>query len=92
MGARDMNFHKEVFARMGYEGEVEKIQDLFLAGRRDEAVAAVPDSLVTDISLVGPVPKIRDDLAAWEEAGVTTLVVGAQSVAEVERTAEVVLG
>jgi F420-dependent oxidoreductase-like protein len=92
MGAKDMNFHKDVFARMGYEDEVQRIQDLFFDGKRDEAIAAVPDSLVTDISLIGPVAKIRDDLAEWEEAGITTLVVGARSVDELRTTAEAVLG
>ncbi|HEY3810655.1 MAG TPA: LLM class F420-dependent oxidoreductase [Acidimicrobiales bacterium] len=92
MGAKDMNFHKEVFARMGYEREVEEIQRLFFEGRREEAVAAVPDRLVRDISLIGPTAQIRDDVAAWEEAGVTTLVVMGRSVAELARVADVVLG
>lgn len=92
MGAKDMNFHKEVFARMGYDREVDVIQDLFLAGEREKAIAAVPDQLVTDISLIGPVAKIRDDLAAWEEAGVTMLAVGARDLDELRRTAEAVLG
>ncbi len=77
MGAKDMNFHKDVFGRMGYEKEVQEVQDLFFEGKRDEAIGAVPDRLVTDISLIGSVAKIRDDLAEWEEAGVTMLVVGA---------------
>jgi alkanesulfonate monooxygenase SsuD/methylene tetrahydromethanopterin reductase-like flavin-dependent oxidoreductase (luciferase family) len=92
MGAKDMNFHKEVFARMGYEGEVDKIQDLFFDGKRDEAVAAVPDQLVRDISLIGPPAQIRADLAAWEEAGVTTLVIMSRSESELANVAEVVLG
>jgi len=92
MGAKDMNFHKEVFARMGYEKESDEIQDLFFEGKRDEAVAAVPTEMVADISLVGPVVKIRDDLARWEEAGVTMLVVGATTVDEMRRTAEAILG
>ncbi len=64
MGARDMNFHKEVFARMGYEGEVDHIQRCFLEGHREDAIAAVPDRLVQDISLIGSGQKIRDGLAA----------------------------
>jgi F420-dependent oxidoreductase-like protein len=92
MGAKDMNFHKEVFARMGYEGEVEEIQRLFFEDRRDEAVASVPDQLVQDISLIGPAARIRDEVSAWEEAGVTTLVVMGRSVTELARVAEVVLG
>ena len=92
MGARDMNFHKQVFARMGYEAEAETIQDLFFEGKRDEAIAAVPRSMAADISLVGSIAKIRDDLPMWEEAGVTMLVVGARGVEELREVAEVVLG
>ena len=92
MGAREMNFHKQVFARMGYEDEVDRIQDLFYDGRRDEAVAAVPREMVADISLVGSPARIRDELAMWEEAGVTMLVVGAGTTEQLRTTAEVVLG
>jgi F420-dependent oxidoreductase-like protein len=92
MGAKDMNFHKQVFARMGYEAEAERIQDLFLEGKRDDAIAAVPRSMAADISLVGSVEKIRDDLAMWEEAGVTMLVIGGGDVAKLREVAEVVLG
>ena len=92
MGAKDMNFHKDVFGRMGYEKEVQEVQDLFFEGKRDAAIAAVPDSLVTDISLIGPVAKIRDDVAMWEEAGITMLVVGARSLDELRTTAEAILG
>jgi F420-dependent oxidoreductase-like protein len=92
MGAKDMNFHKQVFARMGYEAEAERIQDLFFDGRRDEAIAAVPPSMAADISLVGSVEKIRDDLARWEDAGVTMLVVGASGLPALRQVADVVLG
>ncbi len=92
MGAKDMNFHKDVFGRMGYEKEVQEVQDLFFEGKREAAIAAVPDSLVTDISLIGSVAKIRDDLAEWEAAGVTMLVVGARTIDELRTTAETVLG
>jgi F420-dependent oxidoreductase-like protein len=92
MGAKDMNFHKEVFARMGYEKESDEIQDLFFEGKRDEAVAAVPDQMVQDISLIGTVAQIRDELQRWEEAGVTMIVVGATSVDEMRRAAEAILG
>ncbi|MEQ3549884.1 LLM class F420-dependent oxidoreductase [Pseudonocardia nematodicida] len=77
MGAREANFHRDVFARLGYEAECARIQDLFLAGRREEATAAVPTAMVSDIALVGPPAKIRDELARWEETVVDTLVVRA---------------
>src|SRR5687768_12340641 len=91
MGAKDMNFHKQVFARMGYEAEAERIQDLFFEGKRDEAIAAVPRSMAADISLVGSVDEIRDGLAMWEDAGVTMLVIGAGEVDRLRQVAEVVL-
>ena len=68
MGAKEMNFHFDVFARMGYEEAATKIQDAYLDGRKDDAAAAVPTSMVEDIALVGPAEKIRDDLAAWRES------------------------
>jgi F420-dependent oxidoreductase-like protein len=92
MGAKDMNFHKNVFARMGYEREADLVQDLFFEGKRDEAVAAVPDQMVADISLVGTRGQIRDELPMWEEAGVTTLVVGVRDLDEMRSVAEVILG
>ena len=75
MGAKDRNFHKDVFARLGYEEACEKIQEAYLAGRKDEAAAHVPTSMVEDVYLIGPRDKIRDDLEAWRESCVTTLLV-----------------
>jgi len=69
MGARDKNFYNDYAKRLGYEEAAVEIQDHFLAGRRAEAVAAVPDALVDDVHLVGPADWIRDRLAAWREAG-----------------------
>ncbi len=75
MGAKEMNFHFDVFCRMGWEAEATKIQDLYLAGHRDEAIAAVPTRMVEDIALVGPKEKIRDDLEEWRESMLTTLLI-----------------
>jgi F420-dependent oxidoreductase-like protein len=91
MGAQDMNFHKDLFARMGYEKEADEIQQLFFEGKRDEAIAAVPSDAVADISLVGPQARIRDELPRWEEAGVTMLVIGASSLDQLRTVAEVIL-
>jgi F420-dependent oxidoreductase-like protein len=91
MGAKDMNFHKNVFGRMGYEKEADEIQRLFFEGKRDEAIAAVPVEAVADITLVGSAAQIRDQLPEWEEAGVTTLVIGARSLEEMRTVAEVIL-
>lgn len=76
MGARGMNFHYDVFVRMGYEDVCVKVQELYLAGQKREAMAAIPRKLVEEMSLIGPVEKIRDDLAAWKETVITTMLVG----------------
>ncbi len=91
MGAREVNFHANVFARMGYEDEVARIQDLYLAGRKDAAAALVPRSLIEKTALIGPEAKIRDDLEAWRESCVTTLMVYGD-VATLRKAAELVLG
>lgn len=75
MGAREKNFSNEVARRYGYEREAELIQDLYLSGRKAEAAAAVPGDLVRDTSLVGPKSYVAERLAAFREAGVTTLQV-----------------
>jgi F420-dependent oxidoreductase-like protein len=71
MGARTKNFYNDVARQMGYEEAAVKIQDAFLSGRRAEAIAAVPDSLVDEVSLVGSPERIKDRLQAWKEAGKT---------------------
>jgi F420-dependent oxidoreductase-like protein len=67
MGARSRNFYNDLARRMGYEGAAAKIQELYLAGRRREAEAAVPDALIDETSLIGPKERIRDRLQAWQE-------------------------
>src|SRR6478672_5575599 len=71
MGAREVNFHASLFGRMGYESEVAKIQDLFLAGRKDEAIASVPLALVEDVAMVGPEAKIKEELDVWRKTCMT---------------------
>lgn len=92
MGAKDRNFHKELVSRMGFEAEAQKVQDLFLAGKKLEAAAAVPDKLADEIALIGPRDYIRDRLQAWRETPVTSLLVSARSGAELQTLAELVLG
>jgi F420-dependent oxidoreductase-like protein len=75
MGAPGMNFHADVFRRMGYAAEVARIGQLFRDGRRDEAVAAVPDELVADTAIIGPPERVRAEVARWAEAGVDMLIV-----------------
>jgi F420-dependent oxidoreductase-like protein len=87
MGAKAANFHNQVFVRMGYEAQCERIQELYLAGDKAAATAAVSLDMVQDIALIGPWDKIRDDLAAWEESVVTTMVVSGDA-ATLTRMAE----
>ena len=75
MGARGTNFHFEVFARMGYEDVALRVQDLYLAGKKGEAAAAIPLQMVEDVALVGPLDKIRGELDRWRETCITTLLV-----------------
>ncbi len=75
MGARGVNFHHEVFVRMGYEAEARKIQDLYLAGDRKSAIAAVPTKLVEDVALIGPRAKIADEIQRWKQTVLTTFSV-----------------
>jgi F420-dependent oxidoreductase-like protein len=91
MGAKGTNFHANVAIRMGYEREVEEIQELYLSGRKDEAGAKIPRQLIEELSLVGPPAKIRDDLEKWRGSIVTTLLVSADA-ASLPRIAELVLG
>jgi alkanesulfonate monooxygenase SsuD/methylene tetrahydromethanopterin reductase-like flavin-dependent oxidoreductase (luciferase family) len=76
MGAKTKNFHTELMARMGFEEEAHRIQDLFFAGKRDEAILAVPDDFADEISLVGPPARIAERIDAWRATPVTTLLVG----------------
>jgi F420-dependent oxidoreductase-like protein len=69
MGARDKNFYNDYCKRLGYPDAAKKIQDLFLDGKKPQAMAAVPDELVDDVALVGPKERIVERLQAWKEAG-----------------------
>jgi len=75
MGARDMNFYNDLAHKLGYGDAAVRIQDLYLAGRKDEAAAAVPDEFCDELSLCGPEARIREHFRAWEDAGVTTLLI-----------------
>ena len=82
MGARDKNFYNDYAKRLGFEEDAVKIQDLFLSGRRDEAMAAVPAELIDACHLVGPADRIRDRLQRWREAEkrghVSSMMIGCQ--------------
>ncbi|MFC7386706.1 LLM class F420-dependent oxidoreductase [Sphaerisporangium rhizosphaerae] len=74
MGAKARNFHADIVGRMGFADAAHKIQELYLAGRKDEAFRAIPDELADGISLVGPPGRIRERLAPWRASPVTTLL------------------
>ncbi len=92
MGAKGQNYHTKLMARMGYEEEAYKIQDLFFEGRRDEAIAAVPEEFCDEISLTGPPARIKERLQAWEASPVTTLLVGARGPGQLEAIRDLVRG
>ena len=95
MGARDKNFYNDYAGQLGYADDARKIQELFLSGRKPEAVAAVPDALVDDVALVGPPDRIRDHLARWKEAGekghVASLLASGASIEALRLLAEEIL-
>ena len=90
MGSKKRNFHKELMARMGYAEEAEQIQDLFFEGKRDEAIAAVPDEFADEISLSGPKDRIKERLTDWKASPVTSLLVNGDA-ALLREMAELVL-
>ena len=91
MGSRKSNFYNALAVRYGYEAEARRVQELYLDGKQREAIAAVPDALVDEVSLVGPRERIAERLDAWREAGVTTLLCATQQDEALELLAELVL-
>ena len=75
MGAKGKNFYNELMCRYGYEQEAEQIQDLYLAGQKQEAAALVPEEMLSLINLCGPKSFIEERIAAFKEVGVTHLQV-----------------
>jgi F420-dependent oxidoreductase-like protein len=81
MGARGRNFYNDIARRYGYDEAAERVQTLYLSGRKEEAAAAIPDTLVDEVALCGPRERIRERLAEWREAGVTTILVAGDQTA-----------
>jgi F420-dependent oxidoreductase-like protein len=73
MGSRKQNFYNQLVCRYGYEADAKHIQDLYLEGKREEAMAAIPDKLIDSVSLCGPADVVRERLAVYRDAGVGTL-------------------
>jgi F420-dependent oxidoreductase-like protein len=89
MGARGKNFYYDLACRFGYADEARQIQDAYLSGRKDEAAALVPADLVEKTSLIGPHGYVKERLAAFREAGVTTLNLTALSPTHERRVSDI---
>src|SRR5690606_31793021 len=87
MGAPELNFHAQVYRRMGYEKEVDEIGTLFQAGKKAEAAAAVPDELVLETAIIGNEAQVREQIGVWEASGVTMLLVSVPDVDQLKRLA-----
>jgi F420-dependent oxidoreductase-like protein len=90
MGAKGKNFYFNLACRYGYEDAAHKIQDAFLDGRREAAIAAVPDALVDDVALCGPRERIRDRLEIWRACGVRTLICATSDIGALRIMSEMV--
>jgi len=90
MGAKGKNFYTRLAERYGYADAAAAIQDRYLAGKKDEAIAAVPDALVDEVALVGDRARIADRLAAFRECGVETLILQARQPEALRLLAELV--
>lgn len=88
MGAKEQNFHTQVFTRMGYGDLAAQVQDLYLSGEKDKATALIPDELVDDMHIIGTAGEVKERVAQWEETGVTTLLLSCRSAAEIRQVAE----
>jgi len=88
MGARGKNFYNDLVCRYGFEAAAKEIQDLYLDGKKGEAIAAVPDELVDEVALCGPKERIADLLGMWQESPVTTMIVGSGQPEVLEALAE----
>ncbi|HUG88150.1 MAG TPA: LLM class flavin-dependent oxidoreductase, partial [Actinomycetota bacterium] len=88
MGHRDLNFHNEHMVARGYPEVAARVQELFLAGRKDEAAAAIPDEYVDEASLIGTPERIARRYEAWASSGITGLVVATDQDEAVELMAD----
>jgi F420-dependent oxidoreductase-like protein len=91
MGAKGTNFYNALVSRYGYEAEAREIQELYLGGKKMEAIAAVPDALVDEVALVGPKERVAERLEAWKASPVTSLLIQTHDVATMRTMAELLL-
>ena len=90
MGAEDTNFHADVYRRMGYADVVDEVTALFRSDRKDQAAAVIPDELVDDAVIVGDIDYARKQIAVWEAAGVTMMVVTGRTAEQIRELAQLV--
>jgi F420-dependent oxidoreductase-like protein len=88
MGSREQNFYNQLVSRYGYEDAARSVQDLYLEGRREDAMAAIPAELIDRVSLCGPRDVVRARLRAFADAGVGTLIVTPMAFSADERIAQ----
>ncbi len=91
MGARNKNFYNDYTRRLGYEEAAVKIQDLYLDGKRAEAMAAVPDELIDEVALIGSKERIADQLEVWKASPVDTMLIGSGQPEALRLLAELLL-
>jgi F420-dependent oxidoreductase-like protein len=91
MGARGKNFYNDLACRYGFEDAAREIQDLYLAGNKRDAAAAVPDAFIDEVALVGPKERIAERIDAWRESGATSLLASTQQPEALRALAEIAL-
>ena len=91
MGSRDTNFYNQAIRRYGFDEVADLVQNLYLEGHREEAVAAVPGALVDELALVGPATHIAEQLTVWRASGISTLILAGADSAAMRTVAELVL-
>lgn len=90
MGAEDVNFHADVYRRTGYADVVDEVTRLFRDGRKDGAAQAIPDEMAADMAIVGDLDYVREQVVAWEAAGVTMMVIRGHSAVHINEIADIV--
>ena len=91
MGAKNKNFYNEYMRKVGFEEEAEKVQELYLAGKKNEAITAVTDEMIDTLYLVGPPDRIRERFQAWKDAPIGTMIIGTVQPEAVRLMAELAL-
>jgi len=85
MGSREQNFYNRLVSSYGFEREAQQVQELYLAGRKNEAMLALPDDLIDAVSIAGKPERARQKLRAFRDAGVETLIVSPMAFDNEER-------